>query len=257
MSNLKFYLRLFLVALVGAVVALVVILCVPFVGRANLNWLFCSWGSFFARKILGWKIVAEDRALVFAPGSAVCIGNHQSGLDFFVSGLFCPPGCVPVVKKELRWVPFLGFYLMASRAIFLHRAKRDSALKALTAAGNDMKSHGLKVGMYPEGTRNASPEVPLLPFKKGAFILAIQAQVPIRIVISSRLWPLYSWAERRWSPGRLVIRALPELPTAGMTLSDVDLLMGRCFALMKGTVEEISDPQYKPHVGHHQVEIYQ
>lgn len=257
MASFQFYFRVALVALGGAAISVFVLLAAPWTNRANLNYLFCSWGSWFGRKVLRWKLVTIDRSIVFAEGPAVIIGNHQSGLDFFVTGLFCPPGCVPVVKRELRFVPFLGFYLMASKAIFLHRARRESSIKALARVAQVIRATGLKVGIFPEGTRNLSKTVPLLPLKKGAFVLAIEAQVPIRVVVCSRMTSVYSWNERRWSPGTLVIQALPEISTKGLSLADVEALRSRVEARMSETILKISNPEFRPHPGLHQVEIFE
>ena len=61
-------------------------------------------------------------------------------------------------------------------AIFVNRSNRQAAISSLQKAGQKVRS-GTNIFLYPEGTR--SPDGRILPFKKGPFVLAIEAQVPI------------------------------------------------------------------------------
>ena len=101
-----------------------------------------------------------------------------------------------VAKRELQWVPLLGQYLTASGAVFVDRSNNTNAVKSLAAVGQTMKTRGTSLWMFPEGTRSLSPENTLLPFKRGAFHLAVQAGVPIVPVVCEN----YSWL---YGPGKL------------------------------------------------------
>lgn len=95
-----------------------------------------------------------------------------------------------MAKKEVQWSP-LGPWMFMSGAVFVDRGNSTRAHESLTAAGEEMKSKGISLMMYPEGTRN-SQEVPsLLPFKKGAFHLAVQAGIPIIPVVCENYWRIY------------------------------------------------------------------
>jgi lysophosphatidate acyltransferase len=109
-----------------------------------------------------------------------------------------------VAKKELQWVPFLGQFLTASGAIFLDRSDNVNAVKSLAAAGSAMKTRRISVWLFPEGTRTLRPENKLLPFKKGAFHLAVQAGVPVVPVVCENYSRLYG--SGRFESGRLKIR---------------------------------------------------
>ncbi len=89
--------------------------------------------------------------------------------------------------------------------------------------------------MFPEGTRNLGKG--LLPFKKGAFRMAIAAGVPIIPVCVS------TYANRlkinSWSSGKVLIRSLPAIPTLGLTLDDLPQLMERCQQMMRESIEPL------------------
>jgi 1-acyl-sn-glycerol-3-phosphate acyltransferase len=89
--------------------------------------------------------------------------------------------------------------------------------------------------MFAEGTRNLGKG--LLPFKKGAFQMAIAAGVPIIPVCVS------SYARdmrlNSWNAGDVMIRSLAEIPTAGLTQDDMPQLIETCHAQMKACIEQM------------------
>ena len=91
------------------------------------------------------------------------------------------------------------------------------------------------IWVFAEGTRNLGKG--LLPFKKGAFQMAIAAGVPIIPVCVS------TYANRlkinSWSSGKVLIRSLPAIPTLGLTLDDLPQLMERCQQMMRESIEQL------------------
>lgn len=110
---------------------------------------------------------------------AVFIGNHQTELDVLMLGAMFPKYCSVTAKSDLRHVPFLGWFMRLSGSIFIDRKNSKDAREAMQGAANEIRSKRQSVYMFPEGTRSYAKEPELLPFKKGAFYLAIQARVPI------------------------------------------------------------------------------
>jgi 1-acyl-sn-glycerol-3-phosphate acyltransferase len=104
------------------------------------------------------------------------MSNHQSLYDIPV--LFCVagPNLRMIGKKELFRVPIFGGALEASGFIAIDRSNRNAAIRSLQRA-RDLLASGTHVWIAPEGTR--SPTGALLPFKKGAFYLALEARLPI------------------------------------------------------------------------------
>ena len=73
----------------------------------------------------------------------------------------------------------------------MDRGNNARAIRSLTAAGEVMKERNGSLWLFPEGTRSMRPHSDMLPFKKGAFHTAIQAQVPIVPVVCENYWRLY------------------------------------------------------------------
>lgn len=96
-----------------------------------------------------------------------------------------------MAKKELQWMPLLGQYLTASGAVFVDRGNNAKAVRSLAAAGESMHARNTSLWLFPEGTRSMRPYHDMLPFKKGAFHLAVQAGVPIVPVVCENYWRLY------------------------------------------------------------------
>jgi len=146
-------------------------------------------------------------------------------LDIIYLGRIFPHMASIMAKKELQWMPFLGQYLTASGAVFVNRSSNKDAISALAAAGEKMRSRGMSLWMFPEGTRNSSKETTMLPFKKGAFHTAVQAGVPIIPVVCQNYWHLYH--KGVLEPGKLKIVVLEPVPTTGLTSADVPELITR------------------------------
>lgn len=114
---------------------------------------------------------------------AVFIGNHQTELDVLLLGHIFPPYCSVTAKKSLKSIPFLGWFMSLSGSVFIDRANTTSARNAMAGAADEIQKRKQSVYMFPEGTRSYAKEPMLLPFKKGAFHLAVQAGVPIVPVV--------------------------------------------------------------------------
>jgi lysophosphatidate acyltransferase len=112
-------------------------------------------------------------------------------LTSFLFRRIFPRATVISAKKELRWAPFLGLFMMAGGNIFLDRRNPQVAIASLKAAGETMKQKNLSLWVFPEGTRTLSKETDMKPFKKGAFHVAVQSGLPIVPVLCENYWKLY------------------------------------------------------------------
>lgn len=102
--------------------------------------------------------------------------NHQSTLDITAAFLALPIPLRFVAKKELFYIPFLGWYMWATQMIFVDRKKGKEAIKSLKRAG-ELIREGADIIAFPEGTRSDDGKVH--PLKKGIFVVALEAGVPI------------------------------------------------------------------------------
>jgi lysophosphatidate acyltransferase len=89
-------------------------------------------------------------------------------------------------------------------------------------------------------TSSITPD--LLPFKKGAFRLAVETQSPIVPIVFANYSYLYNSKERKFKSGTIKVRVLPPIETKGMGPEDVDALIRRTVEVMDKTYKEISLP---------------
>lgn len=128
-----------------------------------------------------------------------------------------------------------------SKTVFIQRSSRSQALAAFSAAALQMHSTGQSVYIFPEGTRSYYSQPDLLPFKKGAFHLAIQAQVPIVPIVAGNYSNVLDMKRKVFRAGRIPVRVLKPVETRGKTKEDVDALLevvrGRMLEALKDVTE--------------------
>lgn len=112
-----------------------------------------------------------------------------------------------------------------SYTVFIDRANRAVARSTFDNAAATMKASRQSVFIFPEGTRSYAEEPTLLPFKKGAFHLAVQAQVPIVPVVCANYDNVLNLKKRRFRPGVVDVTVLPPISTKNCTAADVDALV--------------------------------
>ena len=198
--------------------------CLFFWGNLNLDWFLArafSWGGL---KISGVKLRVQGQEHIEAHQPCIYTGNHQSALDLVSFGAIFPRRTITVGKKELIYIPFFNLFYVAAGNILLDRQKRVKAFAGISKAVGVIKAKKASVWIFPEGTRNKEG-VGLLPFKKGAFYMAIGAGVPIVPIVSSSLNDIVSYRKRLFPGGPVTLRVLPPIPTVGMSMDNVDELM--------------------------------
>ncbi|KAG0374383.1 1-acylglycerol-3-phosphate O-acyltransferase [Mortierella sp. AD032] len=225
----------FIMSIVGCFVAIVFALLSR---RHEINYVVARIFSYIAAKPCGitFKIVGEEH-LDKCPAIVVC--NHQSSMDMMILGRVFPKSCVVMAKKELQYFPFLGIFMTLSNAIFIDRKNHKKAIESTTQAVSDMKKHNSGIWIFPEGTRSRLETADLLPFKKGAFHLAIQSQQPVMPIVAAGYSHIYDSASRSFPGGELEIRVLEPIPTTGLTADDVNDLMERTRAVMLKNLKEM------------------
>ncbi len=118
----------------------------------------------------------EGREKVTPGTSYVIVSNHQSALDILLVYGWMGIDFKWVMKKELRKIPGIGFGSAKVGHIFLDRSHKRAAFESLAIAKKKLVN-GTSVVIFPEGTRS-NTGVPL-PFKRGAFKLALELNLPI------------------------------------------------------------------------------
>jgi 1-acyl-sn-glycerol-3-phosphate acyltransferase len=106
----------------------------------------------------------------------ILMGNHQSALDIYTLQAGLPFTYKWLAKRELFFIPFIGWAMKRAGHVSIDRGNPREALKAIDEAGRNIRG-GMNLMIFPEGTR--SEDENLLPFKQGVFNLALRAGVPI------------------------------------------------------------------------------
>jgi len=153
---------------------------------------------------------------------AVFIGNHQTELDVLMLGCIFPKYCSVTAKKSLKRMPFLGWFMSLSGTVFIDRANSTNARHAMAGASEEITREKQSVYMFPEGTRSYAKEPMLLPFKKGAFHLAVQAGVPIVPVVVANYSDVLYLQDWRFNAGTIPIKVLKPIETKNLKPSDVE-----------------------------------
>ncbi|HRN53904.1 MAG TPA: lysophospholipid acyltransferase family protein [Gemmatimonadaceae bacterium] len=122
-----------------------------------------------------------------------------------------------VAKVELFKIPLFGKAMLAAGMIPIERANRKAAFGSYSLATKRIQA-GASVAVYPEGTRGNA--YPLRPFKKGPFVLAIQAQAPIVPVVVYGQLEVNPKGKFLVRPGTIYLHFLPPIETAGMGYED-------------------------------------
>ncbi|KAG9239995.1 hypothetical protein BJ878DRAFT_330513 [Calycina marina] len=153
---------------------------------------------------------------------AVFIGNHQTELDVLMLGCIFPKYCSVTAKSSLKKMPLLGWFMSLSRTVFIDRSNSTSARSAMAGAASEIRNKRQSVYMFPEGTRSYSKEPMLLPFKKGAFHLAVQAGAPIvPVVVANYSNVLY--VKKWWfTSGTIPVKVLKPIETKYLTSANVE-----------------------------------
>ncbi len=185
----------------GLALAFSVVLCfvlAPFVGGRRAFWLIApryirgtAWAFGIRRSLEGWETLPPGIREGTQP--AIFVGNHASLFDppLMISTLPCCP--VFVAKRELIRVPFLGWVIWLAGFIFIDRSRIQASRRSLQEAAERIRA-GQSIIAFPEGTRSLDGR--LLPFKKGVFNLAFEADVavvPFAIHGGAEVLPKGTW----------------------------------------------------------------
>lgn len=170
---------------------------------------------------------------------AIFISNHQSEMDILMLGRTFPQGCTVTAKKQLKWVPFLGWFMSLSGTLFLDRSNREKAIKVLNDALASLKKEKRAIWVFPEGTRSYSTKLELSPFKKGAFHLAQQGKIQIIPVVVSNTSSIYSPRLGIFNRGTINIKVLEPINTDNLEKDKVGELCDKVYKLMNDELKTL------------------
>jgi len=166
----------------------------------------------------------------------VVVSNHESFVDILLIS-HLPWEMKWLTKAEMFRIPVLGWELRLAGDVPIQRGFGPSAADAI-ARCREALANRVSVMIFPEGTRSTTAD--LLPFKDGAFRLAIDAGVPVLPLVihgSSTALPKNDW---RFGRSTAVVRVLEPIETTGLTAADVPALKDRVRTLIVDTRAELA-----------------
>lgn len=150
----------------------------------------------------------------------VVVANHESYADVFLISRF--PWEMKWLSKDTMFkIPLMGWMMQMAGDIKLVRGNRDSAADAIVQCRDRLKKR-VSVMIFPEGTRSRTPE--MLPFKDGAFRLAIESGSPILPIAVAGTRYAMAKGSFRFQRARAIATHLEPIETTGMSMSDIPAL---------------------------------
>ncbi len=202
LRSLLFNTIFYLSSVVIGVGAVPVLLGSPgFMRRAGASWSYFVIWMLKTITGTGWQVRGKDRV---PDGPVIFAVKHQSAWDtlFFPAYLDEP---AMVAKKELRMIPFYGWYAWRAEAVWIDRSSGPKALRTLIRGAKAAIKQGRSIVMFPQGTRTAPGEI--RPYQAGIAALYRATKVPvIPVAINSGMY----WGKRTFMkyPGSIIVEFL-------------------------------------------------
>lgn len=192
----------------------------------------------WARSILivsGIKVAVHGLAHLVADRPVIYMVNHQSNFDIPVLLGRLPVQFRWLAKAELFRIPILGWGMRGSGYISIDRSNRKSAVRSLVKAAETIRN-GTSVLIFPEGTRSRDGR--LQPFKKGGFMLTVDAGVTVIPMVICGTWPIMPKDRLMIRPRPVTLTILPPVDTSGFNRKTKDDLMETIHRQMSAAIDQ-------------------
>ncbi|HEX5831838.1 MAG TPA: lysophospholipid acyltransferase family protein [Gemmatimonadaceae bacterium] len=172
----------------------------------------------------------------------VVVSNHESYADvFLISHL--PWEMKWLAKRTIFKIPVMGWMMRMAGDVPVDRGSRRSAVVALARCRDRLRKR-VSVMIFPEGTR--SRDGGLLPFRDGAFRLAVETQLPVLPLVVAGTRDMMAKGTFRFRPAHADVRVLDAVPTAGLREEDVPALRERVRAIIDAARRELARERGEP-----------
>jgi len=186
-------------------------------GRREWLYPIALWGARQWLRLSGMRISVRGLELLDPKETYIFIANHRSYLDTATLFAYLGRRIGLFAKKELLKVPILGFGMGFVNIMAIDRSNRERALETVRAATERIRS-GISFGVFAEGTRARPGE--LLPFKKGAFYMALETGVKVVPVAIKNTDVLMGKGTGTARAGTIEMIILPPVETKGLSTDE-------------------------------------
>lgn len=216
-------------ALIWVAIAVLALLWLPllaviFVVTAPFDPGRYSAGRWFRRAAVAvvklipvWDFRTEGVVIEDPRRPYVAVANHESLADIFLLS-HLPWEMKWLSKEAIFRLPVMGWMMRMAGDISVRRGEKGSRRMAVDEI-HDRLEKGVSVIILPEGTR--SPDGELLPFRNGAFRIAVERQLPILPIAVAGTREAMAKHSMRFNPARAIARVLEPVETTGLTIDDV------------------------------------
>ncbi|MXP67708.1 1-acylglycerol-3-phosphate O-acyltransferase [Pantoea sp. Aalb] len=187
--------------------------------------------------VFGIRVKLRKPVNVTNYGNAIYIANHQNNYDIIIAANIVQPTTVTVGKKSLLWIPLFGQLYWLTGNIVIDRNNRINAYNTINEIINKFHKKRISFWIFPEGTRSRGKG--LLPFKTGAFHVAIAAKVPIIPIVISNTHNKIKL--NRWNNGIVIIEMMPPVYPSNFKSITVKKLTNYCHTLMALKIQELNN----------------
>jgi 1-acyl-sn-glycerol-3-phosphate acyltransferase len=176
-------------------------------------------GILFVSRI---KVTVNGLANIDPTQSYVYMSNHQSNFDIPVLLAYLPVQFRWLAKAELFKIPIFGRAMRGAGYVKIDRFNQEAAFESLNEAARKMKN-GVSIMIFPEGTRSRDGNI--RSFKKGGFIMALDAAVPIVPVVLKGTWTIMDKSSLRINTGEVSLNIETPIATTDYTRENKDDLI--------------------------------
>ena len=207
-----------------ALIAPVAMLWVLIARNPHLLYVLARFGIRTAGWIAGIRIVVQGRENILPGKNYVFLSNHQGNSDGPVLSHVIPRDCRALVKQEMMQLPILSLVLKQAQFVPIERLNPKKAQMGIELGAKRLKE-GKSFFAFPEGTRSRDGQ--LGDFKKGVFIMAIKAGVPILPVTILGSNAIQRPKQYGINPGTIRVVFHDPISTERMDLEDRNRLIQR------------------------------